>query len=90
MVILHIYGDRANFLLFYDEKNTLSTECEIEMSISQIICTHKNIPRNLWYNDIHTRQNGENIVIILHICGAIAIFLLFYDDQDILSTECEI
>ena len=27
------------------------------------------------------------IVIILHIYGAIAIFLLFYDDQDTLSTK---
>ena len=33
---------------------------------------------------------GEKIVIIIHIYGAIAIFLLFYDDQDNLSTECEI
>ena len=33
---------------------------------------------------------GENIVMICHIYGAIATFLLFYDDQDTLSTECEI
>ena len=25
MVIIHIYGDRAIFLLFYDDKYTLST-----------------------------------------------------------------
>ena len=32
----------------------------------------------------------KNIVMIRHIYGDIAIFLLFYDDQDTLSTEWEI
>ena len=27
--ILHIYGDKDIFLLFYDDNDTLSTECEI-------------------------------------------------------------
>ena len=52
--------------------------------------TYKNIPKTLWENVTHNLKMGENIVIILHIYGAIAIFLLFYDDQDTLSTECEI
>ena len=41
-----------------------------------------------WYP--YSKKLEENIVIILHIYGAIAIFLLFYDDKDTLSTEYEI
>ena len=58
MVVLHIYGDRAISLLFYDDKDTLSTYCEIEMSIYQLILTYKNIPKTIWDNDIHSLQNG--------------------------------
>ena len=60
------------------------------MRISQVILKHKNIPKTLWDNDLHNLQNGRKMVMICHIYGAIAIFLLFYDDQDTLSTECEI
>ena len=60
------------------------------MHISQVILTHKNIPKTLQENDYHTLQNGRKIVMIRHIYGAIVIFLLFYDDQGTLSTECEI
>ena len=90
MVILYIDEDRAILLLFYDDKDTVSTQCEIEISISQLIFTHKNIPKNIWDNNIHTLQNGRNIVITLHIYGDISIFLLFNDDQDTLSNKCEI
>ena len=62
----------------------------MEIRISQVISMHKNIPKNLWDNDVHTVQNGENTMMIHHIYGAIAMILLFYDDQDTLSTECEI
>ena len=54
VLIPHIYGDRAISLLFYDDKYTLSTDSEIEMSTSQLTFTHKNIPKILWENDIHT------------------------------------
>ena len=74
----------------YSDQYTLSTECEIQMITSQLIFARKNISKALWDNDIHNLQNGRKIVIILHIYWAIAIFLLFYDDQDTLSTECEI
>ena len=43
VVILHIYGDRAISLLFYDEKDTLSTYFEIGMRIPKLIFKHKNI-----------------------------------------------
>ena len=29
VAILHIFGDRATYLLFYDDKDALSTKCEI-------------------------------------------------------------
>ena len=59
VVILHIYGDRDIFLLFYGKRDTLSTYCEMEISTSQLIFTHKNIPNNLWDNGIHTIKMGE-------------------------------
>ena len=39
---------------------------------------------------LYSTKWEKNIVIILHIYGAISIFILFYDDQDTLFTECEI
>ena len=61
MVILHIYGARSSFLLFYDDQDTISTKCEIEMSISQLIFTHKTISKAIWDNDIHTLKRGRKI-----------------------------
>ena len=43
LVVLHIYEDSAIILLFFDHQDTESESCEIEMSISQPILTHKNI-----------------------------------------------
>ena len=62
MIIIHIYGAIAIFLLFYDDQDTLSTKCEIQMTISQIIFTNKNISKDLWDNGIHNLQNGINIL----------------------------
>ena len=47
VTIIHIYGAIAIFLLFYDDQDTLSTKCEIEMSASQLIFTNKNTPKAL-------------------------------------------
>ena len=45
--------------------------------------THKKIEKALWENDILTLQDGWKMsVVILHIYVALAIFLLFCDDQD--------
>ena len=41
MIIIHIYGTIAIFLLFYDDQDSLCTECEIEMKIYQLISTNK-------------------------------------------------
>ena len=37
MVILHTYGARAIFLLFYDDQDTENEKQEIEMSAYQLI-----------------------------------------------------
>ena len=58
VLILHIYGARAIFLLFYYHLDTEYESCEIEMSIYQTIFRHDNIPKALWDNNIHTLQNG--------------------------------
>ena len=39
VAIIHIYGARSIFLLFYDNQATESESCEIEMIISQPIST---------------------------------------------------
>ena len=52
------------------------------MRISQLIFTHKKIPKYLLDNDIHNLQDGEKNVAIFHIYGDRAIFLLFYDHID--------
>ena len=47
VIILNIYRAMTIFLLFYDDQDTLSTKCEIEMSTSQLIFTNKNTPKAL-------------------------------------------
>ena len=54
MEILHIYGAKSIFMLFYDDQDTESELCGIKMSTFQLIFTHKNILKALWDNDIHT------------------------------------
>ena len=54
VVIFHISGARAIFLLFCDHQDTESESCEMEISISEPIFTHKNISKALWENGIHT------------------------------------
>ena len=58
MVILHIHGARAVFVLFYDDQDTEKDLCEIQISTSQLIFTNKNISKALWDNDIHTLKTG--------------------------------
>ena len=62
MSILHIHGARAIFLLFCDHQDTESESCEIDMSISQPIFTHKNIYQMLYGTMISIFYNiGENV-----------------------------
>ena len=82
MVILHIYGARAIFLLFYDDQDTENELCKIQTSTSQLIFTHK-IYQSLYGKMIFIHYIiGGNTVVNIHIHGDRAIFLLFYDDQD--------
>ena len=54
VVIIHIYGDRAIFVLFCDQQDTESESYEIEISTSQPIFAHNKIPKDVWDKNIHT------------------------------------
>ena len=56
VAILHFYGDRAIFLLFWDNQDTEPDLYEIEISISKPIPTHK-IHQRLYGIYIYTRQD---------------------------------
>ena len=43
MIILHIYGPKANFLLFCDHQDTESESREIEIVVLGLIFPQKNI-----------------------------------------------
>ena len=60
---LYIYGDRAISQLFCDHCDAESESCEIEMSISQPIFTHKNVSEDIWDNNILTLQDGGNYCV---------------------------
>ena len=57
-----MYGALDIFLLFCDHQDTEYEACEIYISISQPIFTHKNISEYIWINDIHTLRDGEKIL----------------------------
>ena len=62
IVAVHrIYAARAILILFYYHKDNESESCELDMSISQTIFTHKNISKALWDNNIHNLQYGWRI-----------------------------
>ena len=62
LIVLHIHGYRSIFLLFCDHQDTESELCEIEMSISQPILTHKNTSKALLDTNIQTIQDGRKIL----------------------------
>ena len=59
LVVIHIYVDRAIFVLFYYDQDTLSTYCEIQIGISQLIYTHK-IYQRLYATMISIRNKMED------------------------------
>ena len=75
--VLHIYGSISVLLLFCDHQDTKSESCEIEMSISQPIFTHKNIKGFSGTLVSILYKNVENIVVSIHIYGARAISYYF-------------
>ena len=85
MVIIHIYGTRAIFLLFCNHQDTESKSRVVEIGVTGPIFTHKY--QRLYGTTVSILYKmGENIVAILHIYGARSIFLLYCDHQD---TESE-
>ena len=62
VVIIHIYGARAIYLLFCDYQEIAPESCEILMSIYQPVFNHKNISKVIWDNYIHILQDGINLV----------------------------
>ena len=85
LVFLHIFGTVAISLLLCDHQDTESESWGIEMSISQLIFTQK-ISHPILEKISTLYKMWENIVVTLHICGAIPIFLLLCHQQD---TESE-
>ena len=57
---MHIYEARAILIIFCDHRDTKSKLCEIDMSISQPILSHKSISNVLWDKDICTLQYRRN------------------------------
>ena len=62
MVIIHIYGVEPFFYYFMMTETPYIPSVKMEMRTSQVILTHKNIPKTLWDNYSHTLQNGRNIL----------------------------
>ena len=56
VAILHVYGARGIFLLFYNDQDTAYEWWEIQMSTFQVIFTYKTISKDLWENDTYTLQ----------------------------------
>ena len=67
-MILHIYRARSNYLLFCDHQDTEFESCEIEMSISQPIFTHKNdIKASTGQYYLYSTKREQNIVLVFRI-----------------------
>ena len=86
VVSLHIYEARTIFLLIYDflswPRHWIWVIGNINEHVSNNIHTYKYIKDSMRQLYPYSTKREENIVAILHIDGAKAIFLLFYDDRD--------
>ena len=58
IVIIHIYGAIAIFLLFFDDQDTESESWEMEIGVDVPIVTHTKSSKALWDKYVHTLQNG--------------------------------
>ena len=81
MVIIHIYGARYFSLLFCDHQDTESESYEMEMSIPQPIFTHKIIKGYMGQRFLYSTRWVKIIVVVIHVYGPLAIFLLLYAHQ---------
>ena len=58
----------------------------MEIGVAEPIFTHKNIKGSMVQQNRYSTRWEQNIVVVLHIYGALSISLLFCDHQD---TESE-
>ena len=86
VVIIHIYGDKAPFLLFLNHQDVGSEWGKIENSVSGPIFTQKNTKFSKWPGYSSSTILEKIFVAILHIYEAKIILLLFCDHQ---CTESE-
>ena len=61
MVIIHIYGARAIFLLFFDHQDSESERQYVVIFVAVPISTSKNISKAPWDDNIDTLQGVRKI-----------------------------
>ena len=89
MAIIHIYGARATFLLFYDNQGTESGPREIKIGVAGPIFTIKH--QSLYGTTIFIlHKMGSKYCGNFYIYGVRSILLLFCDHQDTESESYEI
>ena len=64
VVIFHIYGDRAIFLLFYNNPDNESEYWEMKVDVVGPIFTHKNMEGCMGQQYPYSIIRGNNIVVI--------------------------
>ena len=68
MGVLHNSGSRAVLVVFCDHQDNEYESCEIEMSISQPIFTHKNdIKASTGQYYLYSTKREQNIVLVFRI-----------------------
>ena len=77
LVIIHIYGALAIFILLYDNKDNESESGYLEIGVSVPISTHKNTKDSMGQKYPYSTIWEKNVVATLHIHGARAISYYF-------------
>ena len=79
-MIIHIYGTLAIFLLFCTHQDNESESREMEIGVSGPIFTYLNIKGSMGQRYAYSTKWEKNVLAIIYIYGARAIFLLFCDN----------
>ena len=82
MVINHIYIARAISLLFWYHQDTESESCEMELSTSKPLFSHKNIKGFIRQGYQYSTRLVKIIVVFLRVYESLPIFPLFCAHQD--------
>ena len=90
MVVLHIYGALAIILLFCDHPDTGYKSSKMKIGVAEPILTQKREKKPLGQRYQYSTRWGNNIMVVLPVCGDLAIFLLFFNHQDTESESWEI